>query len=129
MFLMALTVLSLPALILSWQRDLMRSRSGGLTGDFLYIACLVLVTRVFILTVLAAVLTVTDPAEVFSGEVHKGFLQLHLVDGGAELGRVGDPRVVGQLLVAEAGVHRLYTGGVRPPQASPSPLEIFLVKR
>ena len=43
-FLMALTILSLPALILSWQRDLMRSRSGGLTGDFLYIACLMLVT-------------------------------------------------------------------------------------
>ena len=51
------------------------------------------------------------------------------MDGGAELGGVGDPRVVGELLVAEAGVDSLYTGGVRPPQTSPSPLEIFLVKR
>ena len=50
------------------------------------------------------------------------------MDGGAELGGVGDPRVVRQLLVAEAGVHRLDTRGVRPPQTAPSPLEILLQK-
>ena len=126
LYLTPLTILSRSALILSWQRDLMTSRSGDLTGDFLYIACLVLVTRVFILTVLAAILRLSDPAKVSPSEVYQGFPQLHLVDLGAELGWVRDPGVVGLLLVAEAGVHRLYTRGVRPPQASPSPLEILL---
>lgn len=44
MFLTPLTILSRSALILSWHRDLITSRSGDLTGDFLYIACLMLVT-------------------------------------------------------------------------------------
>ena len=45
LYLTPLTILSRSALILSWQRDLITSRSGDLTGDFLYIACLMLVTR------------------------------------------------------------------------------------
>ena len=45
LYLTPLTILSLSALILSWHRDLIASRSGDLTGDFLYIACLMLVTR------------------------------------------------------------------------------------
>ena len=45
LYLTPLTILSRSALILSWHRDLITSRSGDLTGDFLYIACLMLVTR------------------------------------------------------------------------------------